>query len=145
MFGEKLPGQFSLHHPLRTAPPCKQGNLINWLQNTINQVNSIKYFLVIRSVWDYYCRGWSIWNNIWPIIYWLCKKNVLLVSALNFVKEVSTVRLKESLVTDRQVRFGRDQPFMSALARCPPYSGVRLIRESLLYYRIRCYWCIITL
>ena len=58
------------------------------------------------------------------------QKNVLLVSALNFVKEVSTVRLKESLVTDKQVRFGRDQPFMSALARCPPYSGVRLIRES---------------
>ena len=41
---------------------------------------------------------------------------------------MSTVCLREGLVTDRQVKFDRDQPSMSALGRCPPYSGVRLER-----------------
>ena len=37
-------------------------------------------------------------------------------------------RCQEILVTDKQVKFGRDQPSISILGRCPPYSGVRLER-----------------
>ena len=82
----------------------------------INQVNSLRLLLP----WLVNLKYYPAYNLL------IVQNNVLLVSALNFVKEVSTVCLKESLVTDKQVRFGRDQPFMSALASCPPYSGVHL-------------------
>ena len=50
-----------------------------------------------------------------------------------FQCEFERERVKESLVTDKQVKFGRDQPSMSALGRCPLYSGVR-------FKRVDCIW-----
>ena len=90
----------------------------------------------------------SIWINIRHTIYWLCKKKCTSSVRLcgifhqNCVKKLSAVRLKESKVTDEEVKFGRDQPFISTLGRCPPYSarGVPFVclREV---FALQCTWC----
>ena len=69
---------------------------------------------------------------------WVMKSNNNSYSQLSRKRTPSVpalaVHLKESLVTDKQVRFGRDQPFMAR--RCPPYSGVRLERELTVFIEV---------